>query len=89
MSPILADNNRIGGIMCPSFEVTSRVIGARRQQCLQEVGSKAGKAASVAEACKLAAEGLETDSSDAPFALIYLCEGEGKGRQVLSGTGQI
>ena len=67
----------------PSWtEVTNRVIHARRQHCLQEVGSKAGKAATKAEACQLAAEGLSTGHADIPFALIYLVEGEGKAREV-------
>ncbi|KAJ3054696.1 hypothetical protein HK097_001103, partial [Rhizophlyctis rosea] len=81
MSPILVNGGKIGGILCPSFEVTNRVTHARRQHCLQEIGSKAGKALTEAEACRLAAEGLSTGPADVPFAMIYLVEGEGRQRQ--------
>ncbi|KAJ3284533.1 hypothetical protein HK104_009887, partial [Borealophlyctis nickersoniae] len=83
MSPILVDEGtkKIGGVMAPSFEVTMRVIHERRERSLRELGSKAGKATSVQEACQVAAQCLSRATGDIPFSLLYLTEGDGERRK--------
>lgn len=80
MSPAQLENGEIGGVICPSFEVTARVIHERRERCLRELG--AINASTTTEACQAAAECFGNAPGDIPFSLIYLAEGGEHNKQV-------
>ncbi|MBV8515962.1 MAG: response regulator [Acidobacteria bacterium] len=71
-SPIVDESGGIGGIFTAVFETTSRVIGQRRLDTLRELAARASVARSVEEACRNAADLLEANPHDVPFAAIYL-----------------
>ena len=77
-SAITDDSGAVAGIFCPVTETTGRVIGERRLRTLRDLGRTAVDAKTAEGACDSAARTLETNSADAPFALIYLadCDGE-------------
>ena len=71
-SPILDESGGVGGIFTAVFETTSRVIGERRLDTLRRLAARASVARTVEEACRNAADILETNPHDVPFAAIYL-----------------
>ncbi|MFF0311134.1 SpoIIE family protein phosphatase [Streptosporangium sp. NPDC004379] len=71
-SPLHDDDGAVRGVFTAVSETTERVIGERRLAVLQDLGSQAGRARSVTEACRLAARVLERAGRDVPFAAIYL-----------------
>jgi len=71
-SPIRDDSGAVGGIFCACTETTGRVIGERRLRTLRDLGRRVAEAQEAAEACKVAAQTLESNPHDIPFALIYL-----------------
>jgi signal transduction histidine kinase len=70
-SPILNDDGRFGGILCPVTEDTQRIRGQRQMALLRELAAKTLDARNRKEACTLAASALRTDTDDLLFALIY------------------
>jgi PAS domain S-box-containing protein len=73
-SPIRDDNGAIGGIFCACNETTVRVVGERRLQTLRELGRMEAEAKTAEMACEVAAQTLDGNPGDIPFALIYLLD---------------
>jgi PAS domain S-box-containing protein len=73
-SPIPDDHGGFGGILCPVTEETQRIIGERQLALLRELAARTADARTWQEACTGAASALETNSSDLPFALIYVID---------------
>src|SRR5262249_7296202 len=71
-SPIRNETGGVGGVFCPVTETTERVIGERRLRTLRDLAARSLEAKAVEEACRVAAETLQANPSDLPFALIYL-----------------
>ncbi|MCK2215781.1 SpoIIE family protein phosphatase [Actinomadura sp. ATCC 31491] len=71
-SPLHDDDGEVGGVFTAVSDTTQRVVGERRLALLRDLGSQAGKARSVAEACELVARALGRAARDVPFAAIYL-----------------
>jgi len=89
-SPVPDDSGEAGGILCANTDDTQRIIGARQLALLRELATQTADARTIAEACVLSAQSLETNPRDLPFALIYLLESEaGNERVVLAGTSGI
>ncbi len=76
-SPIRDETGNVGGLFCPSNDVTPKVLGARRLRTLSELagGPYAGK--STDEACAILAAELRNNPSDVPFALLYVANPNG------------
>ncbi|MBX3301823.1 MAG: response regulator [Nitrospira sp.] len=74
-SPIVGDDGRFGGILCPVTEETERIQGQRQLALLRELAAKTLDARNRQEAYALVAEALSTDKNDLPFALIYELRG--------------
>ena len=74
-SPIRNTDGRVGGIFNAVVETTFRHIGERRTQLLRHLAESVANSGDAAQACQRAAEGLASDPSDVPFALLYLLEG--------------
>jgi signal transduction histidine kinase len=70
-SPILNDDGRFGGILCPVTEDTERIRGQRQMALLRELAARTPDARNRNEACLLAANALQTDKDDVLFAVIY------------------
>ncbi len=87
-SPVPDDRGGAGGILCANTDDTRRIVGERQIALLRDLATRTGDAKRIDEAVALAAQSLESNPHDLPFALIYLAEPE-KGRAVLSGTAGI
>jgi PAS domain S-box-containing protein len=75
-SPIRDEFGRVAGLFCPSNDVTAKVVGARRSRALSELVANALVQKSTAAACASAIATLAHSTDDAPFALLYLYDGE-------------
>ena len=71
-SPIADTNGKVSGLFCPSTNVSSKNLNARRLRTLAKLSSKALNERSVEAACATAAATLAENPGDIPFALIYL-----------------
>ena len=83
-SPVPDDAGNTGGIICANTDDTRRVIGERQMAVLRDVAARTSEARVVDDACRLAAEALETNAADLPFALIYLIDPVDKTRATLA-----
>jgi PAS domain S-box-containing protein len=77
----------VGGIFCIVSDQTGRVLGERRLRTLRELGTRTANAKSAEEVCRDAAAVLAADSADAPFALLYLFDGDGNRAELASVSG--
>jgi PAS domain S-box-containing protein len=75
-SPIRDESGNVGGLFCPSAEVTARVLNTRRLRTLSELAAESLVEKSIQGACASAATILRKNPDDAPFVLIYLIDGE-------------
>jgi len=73
-SPVPNDSGETGGILCANTNDTQRIIGERQLALLRVLATETADARTVESACRLAAEALETNLLDLPFALIYLVD---------------
>jgi PAS domain S-box-containing protein len=86
-SPITDESGGIGGLFCACTEETQRVLGERRLRSLRALSEEAGQAATIEEACSIAADVLGRDRYDVPFALIYLNDTEGHHAKLTASQG--
>ncbi|MGH7826863.1 MAG: ATP-binding protein, partial [Candidatus Binatia bacterium] len=75
-SPIRDEEGAIRGNLITVTETTERVLGERRLRTLRDLGGRASQARSAEGACELAAQILQTNTADIPFALVYLLDPE-------------
>ncbi len=87
-SPVPSDSGDAGGILCANTDDTQRIIGARQLALLRELAARTADARTIADACALSAQSLETNARDLPFALIYLLDPDHR-RVVLAGCSGI
>ena len=76
-SPIRDESGEVGGLFCPSNDVTPKVVGARRLSTLSELAGGPYVGKSTDEACALVAAELKNNPSDVPFALLYVADADG------------
>ena len=76
-SPIRDESGNVGGLFCPSNEVTAKALHTRRLRTLSELASEALAKKSTAAACQAAADILAQAQDDIPFALLYLLASDG------------
>ena len=76
-SPVRDESGAVGGLFCPSSDVTAKTISARRLKTLSELAAKALVQKTPATACATAAAILERNLDDIPFALLYLTDPNG------------
>jgi signal transduction histidine kinase len=75
----------VGGLFCPSTDVSASVLNARRLGTLSRLSADALREPTVAGACATAIGTLADNPADLPFVLLYLADGDGKGLR-LGGT---
>jgi signal transduction histidine kinase len=81
------DRGNPSGIFCTATENTGRVIAGRQLDCLRRLASHCASAESPADACRLAAQALEGQRRDAPFAIFYLLDSTGSRIESVAATG--
>ncbi|MEO8381904.1 MAG: ATP-binding protein [Acidobacteriota bacterium] len=87
-SPVPDDDGRPNGIICANTEDTLRILSDRRLALFGELAVRTADARTFEEACTRAADGLETNRADLPFAMIYLIDAE-RQTAVLAGASGI
>ena len=75
-SPIRDESGKVGGLFCPSTEVTPKVINARRLRTLSELSASALVQKTVEAACISALATIAKNPDDIPFAILYLVDAE-------------
>jgi PAS domain S-box-containing protein len=73
-SPIHDETGRVSGVFIPVAETTEKVIGERRLRTLHDLAAGSSEAKAEDESCRVAAATLAANSSDLPFALLYLLD---------------
>ncbi len=81
------DHGNPSGIFCTATENTARVIAVRQLDCLRRLASHCACAESSESACHLAAEALEGQRRDVPFAIFYLLDSTGSRIESIASTG--
>jgi PAS domain S-box-containing protein len=75
-SPIRDESGNVGGLFCPSTEVTPKVINARRLRTLSELSASALVQKTVDAACISATATIAKNPDDIPFAILYVVDAE-------------
>jgi signal transduction histidine kinase len=75
-SPIVDESGGVGGLFCPSTDVTASNLNTRRLATLSALAAAALGEDSVARACDTAMATIGANPLDMPFALLYLLDGE-------------
>jgi len=86
-SPIRDESGGVGGLFHPVTETTSQMLNERRTRALRDLAARAGKAQSVEESFRLAAETLSDCALDLPFVLFYLLDPEDDEARLAAWTG--
>jgi PAS domain S-box-containing protein len=86
-SPIPDDRGGFGGILCPASEDTARIIGERQLALLRELPGRTADARNWADACRLSAKAMESNTNDLPFALIYTIDRKGGAASLAAASG--
>jgi PAS domain S-box-containing protein len=86
-SPIPNDDGSVGGIICANSDDTQRVIGERQLALLRNLAADSAHARNRLEAFERAAQALESNPRDLPFALIYLAEPDGSAMKLVGTAG--
>ncbi len=76
-SPIRDESGEVGGLFCPSNDVSPKVLGARRLRTLSELAGGPYGGESTDAACAILARELRNNPSDVPFALLYVADSDG------------
>jgi signal transduction histidine kinase/FixJ family two-component response regulator len=76
-SPITDETGGVGGLFCPSTDVTSSILNARRLATLSSLSASALGEHTVASACTSAIAAIAANPNDIPFAALYLPAQEG------------
>lgn len=71
-NPIVLDSGETGGCFTFVHDTTDRVIGERRLRTLRELVAPSMEAKEIDEVCKIAAEVMNDNRHDWPFALFYV-----------------
>lgn len=83
-SPLADDEGVTAGMLCVVAEVTERVIGERQMAALRNLGALLAAASTRAEVMAAFETSLAGETTDLPFAAIYLCEQQARHAQLTS-----
>lgn len=86
-SPVPGDDGRVGGMLVTCQETTEQVQDDRQLRMLQDLGRRGLDAKSPEEACRRAAEVLQQNATDVPFALLYVVDEAGTGARLIASAG--
>ena len=77
-SPIVTDDEAVGGIFCANTDDTQRVIGERQLGLLRDLAAETAPARTWQDACRRSALALAANPRDLPFAMIYMLDESGR-----------
>jgi signal transduction histidine kinase len=86
-SPILDERGRVGGLFCPSVEISASLLNERRLATLSRLSADALREQTVQAACATAVGILAENPADLPFALLYLADEEGAAARLVQSAG--
>jgi PAS domain S-box-containing protein len=86
-NPVFDETGKVGGLFCPNFDTTDKVLGARRNKTLSELAAKSLIERTIASACNTAAETMAKNLNDIPFAVFYLLDAKGETAEIIQVTG--
>jgi PAS domain S-box-containing protein len=75
-SPIRDEAGNVGGLFCPSAEVTAKILNTRRLRTVSDLAAESLVEKSIYGACASAATILAKNPDDVPFVLLYLIDWE-------------
>jgi len=78
-SPIVDETGQVGGLFCPSSDLSASTLNARGLATLSRLSSNALREQTVAAAAATAVATLADNPADLPFALLYLSDPAGDG----------
>ncbi len=87
ISPLLADDGTVLGILNTYVETTARVLGERRMCTLRRLAERAIRACRPIEACTEAISALAANPYDLRFVLLYLADRGGASLVLAGATG--
>jgi signal transduction histidine kinase len=73
-SPIVDESGRVGGLFCPSSDLSASTLNARRLATLSRLSADALRQQTVPAAAAIAIATLADNPADLPFALLYLVD---------------
>jgi signal transduction histidine kinase/DNA-binding response OmpR family regulator len=76
-SPIVDESGGVGGLFCPSADITTSKLNARRLATLSALSASALGEHTVPSACDSAMAAIAANPNDIPFAALYLSGPEG------------
>jgi PAS domain S-box-containing protein len=76
-SPVIDDQDDVGGVFCACTEDTKRIIGERRLRLLRALAEHGTQAKTAEEACAIAAATMRNHLYDLSFAFVYLLDPDG------------
>jgi signal transduction histidine kinase len=85
-SPVFGPDARVEGLLCACNEVTDHVLYQRRLETLRKLAMQP-EMPSIAQACSAAANVLEENPRDVPFAGIYLAADDAEHGQRIAAVG--
>jgi signal transduction histidine kinase len=88
-TPVREETGRVAGVFTAVIETTERVVGARRLLTLRELGQHVTEAGGVEQACRRAADTLAANTSDLPFAWIYLLNSQRRQLTLTTASGLV
>ncbi|WP_240359004.1 ATP-binding protein [Pyxidicoccus trucidator] len=86
-SPIRDESAGVGGVLVTVTETTDRVLGERRLRTLRDLAARAGAVKREDEAWREAAQALQGNPFDVPFALLYRLEETGAQPHLMATAG--
>ncbi|HYI14551.1 MAG TPA: PAS domain-containing protein, partial [Thermomicrobiales bacterium] len=89
-SPVLDDDNRVGGTLVTVQETTQRVLTQRRMEIQHMLAARtAADAWTVPEVARVVTESLARFDADIPFALLYLRDDDGRTLRLAGTVGDL
>lgn len=86
-SPVFDETGKVGGLFCPNFDTTDKILSARRNRTLSELAAKSLLEKTISSACRSAAETMAKNDKDIPFAVFYLLDDKGDTAEIVESTG--
>ncbi|MBD0305281.1 MAG: PAS domain S-box protein [Nitrospiraceae bacterium] len=86
-NPIRGESGNVEGILNVVQETTYRVLNDRRSRLMREIAFRSGSAKSEKEACEKVISAIATDTTDIPFAIMYLLKPDQQCAHLVDATG--
>jgi signal transduction histidine kinase len=86
-SPIIDESGQVGGLFCPSAELSASTLNARRLSTLSRLSANALREQTMAAAAATAIATLADNPADLPFALLYLIDEAGAAARLEQAAG--